>query len=120
MGDRGATGDDRRHDFDWLVIGSEFGGSVAALRLTEKGYRVGVLECGRRYEDSDFARSAWNLRRYFWAPRFGLRGIFRLTVFKDVFIASGVGGRRREPRLREHPLPRAAGFLPRPAVGRAG
>src|ERR671922_10990 len=78
-------------DFDWLVIGSGFGGSVAALRLAEKVYRVGVLECGRRYEDSDFARSAWNLRRYFWAPRLGLRGIFRLTLFKDVFIASGNG-----------------------------
>jgi cholesterol oxidase len=80
-----------RHDFDWLVIGSGFGGSVAALRLAEKGYRVGVLECGRRYEDSDFARTAWNLRRYFWAPRLGLRGILRLTAFKDVFIASGSG-----------------------------
>jgi cholesterol oxidase len=81
----------RPYDFDWLVIGSGFGGSVAALRLAEKGYRVGVLECGRRYEDSEFAASAWNLRRYFWAPRLGLRGIFRLTVFKDVFIASGSG-----------------------------
>ena len=77
--------------FDWLVIGSGFGGSVAALRLAEKGYSVGVLECGRRYEDGDFARSAWNLRRYFWAPRLGLRGVFRLTVFKDVFVASGCG-----------------------------
>src|SRR5919106_1265266 len=91
MTDRTASAGDRRHDFDWLVIGSGFGGSVAALRLAEKGYRVGVLECGRRYEDSDFARSAWNLRRYFWAPRLGLRGIFRLTVLKDVFIASGSG-----------------------------
>jgi cholesterol oxidase len=81
----------RQHDFDWLVIGSGFGGSVAALRLAEKGYRVGVLECGRRYEDADFARTAWNLRRYFWAPRIGLRGVFRLTLFKDVFIASGSG-----------------------------
>jgi cholesterol oxidase len=79
------------HDYDWLVIGAGFGGSVSALRLAEKGYRVGVLECGRRYEDADFARSAWNMRRYFWAPRLGLRGIFRLTVFKDVFIASGSG-----------------------------
>jgi choline dehydrogenase-like flavoprotein len=81
----------RQHDFDWLVVGSGFGGSVAALRLSEKGYRVGVLECGRRYEDADFARTAWNLRRYFWAPRIGLRGVFRLTLFKDVFIASGSG-----------------------------
>jgi cholesterol oxidase len=84
-------GTSSERDFDWLVIGSGFGGSVAALRLAEKGYRVGVLECGRRYEDADFARSAWNLRRYFWAPRLGLRGIFRLTLFKDVFIASGSG-----------------------------
>jgi cholesterol oxidase len=80
-----------RLDFDWLVIGSGFGGSVAALRLAEKGYRVGVVECGRRFRDEDFAESAWNLRRYFWMPRIGLRGIFRLTMFKDVFIASGNG-----------------------------
>ncbi len=80
-----------RLDFDWLVIGSGFGGSVAALRLAVKGYRVGVLECGRRFGDEDFAKSAWQLRRYFWMPRIGMRGIFRLTVFKDVFIASGNG-----------------------------
>jgi cholesterol oxidase len=80
-----------RHDYDWLVIGSGFGGSVSALRLAEKGYRVGVLECGRRFRDEDYAESAWNLRRYFWMPRLGLRGIFRMTVFKDVFIVSGSG-----------------------------
>ena len=50
-----------------------------------------MLECGRRFRDEDFAKSAWNLRRYFWIPRLGLRGIFRLTMFKDVFIASGNG-----------------------------
>jgi cholesterol oxidase len=81
----------RDYDFDWLVIGSGFGGSVSALRLAEKGYRVGVLECGRRYRDQDFAKSAWNLRRYFWMPRLGLRGIFRMTAFKDTFIVSGSG-----------------------------
>jgi cholesterol oxidase len=81
----------REYDFDWLVIGSGFGGSVCALRLAEKGYRVGVLECGRRYRDQDFAKSAWNLRRYFWMPRLGLRGIFRMTAFKDTFIVSGSG-----------------------------
>jgi cholesterol oxidase len=81
----------RRFDYDWIVIGSGFGGSVSALRLAEKGYRVAVLECGRRYEDQDFAKSAWNLRRYFWMPRLGLRGIFRMTAFKDVFIVSGSG-----------------------------
>ncbi len=80
-----------RPDYDWIVIGSGFGGSVAALRLAEKGYRVAVLECGRRYRDQDYAKSAWNLRRYFWMPRLGLRGIFRMTAFKDVFIVSGSG-----------------------------
>jgi cholesterol oxidase len=80
-----------RLDYDWIVIGSGFGGSVAALRLAEKGYRVAVLECGRRYRDEDFAGSTWNLRRYYWMPKIGLRGIFRMTVFKDVFIVSGSG-----------------------------
>jgi cholesterol oxidase len=78
-------------DYDWLVIGSGFGGSVSAMRLAEKGYRVGVLECGRRFEDEDFAESTWNLRRYFWSPKLGMRGILRLTLFKDIFIASGCG-----------------------------
>jgi cholesterol oxidase len=78
-------------DYDWLVIGSGFGGSVSALRLAEKGYRVGVLECGRRFEDEDFAETTWQLGRYYWMPKLGLRGILRLTVFKDVFIASGCG-----------------------------
>ena len=80
-----------RLDYDWIVIGSGFGGSVAALRLAEKGYRVAVLECGRRYRDEDFAESTWNFRRYYWMPKIGLRGIFRMTVFKDVFIVSGSG-----------------------------
>jgi cholesterol oxidase len=79
------------HDYDWIVIGSGFGGSVSALRLAEKGYSVCVLECGRRFADRDFARSAWNLRRYFWSPRLGMRGVLRLTFFKDVFVASGSG-----------------------------
>jgi len=81
-------------DYDWLIIGSGFGGSVSALRLAEKGYRVGVLEAGRRYRDEDFAKTTWDLKRFLWAPALGLRGIFRLTPFKDVFIASGaaVGG----------------------------
>jgi cholesterol oxidase len=79
-------------DYDWLIVGSGFGGSVSALRLSEKGYRVAVLECGRRYRDEDFAATTWNLRRFMWAPALGLRGILRLTPFKDVFIASGSAG----------------------------
>lgn len=81
----------RDHDFDWIVVGSGFGGSVSALRLTDKGYRVGVFESGRRFADQDFARSTWDIRRYFFAPRLGLRGIFRLSLFKDVTIVSGAG-----------------------------
>ncbi len=79
------------HDYDWIVIGSGFGGSVGALRLAEKGYRVAVLECGRRFEDDDYARSTWNWRRFLWLPRLGLRGILRISLFKDVTILSGVG-----------------------------
>jgi cholesterol oxidase len=84
----------RGFDYDWLIIGSGFGGSVSALRLAEKGYRVGVLEQGKRYRDEEYAASTWQLGRWLWAPALGLRGIFQLTPFKDVFIASGaaVGG----------------------------
>jgi cholesterol oxidase len=78
-------------DVDWIVVGSGFGGSVSALRLTEKGYSVKVLECGKRFHDDDFPKSTWDLRRYFWAPRMGLRGIFRLSPFKDVSVVSGCG-----------------------------
>jgi cholesterol oxidase len=81
----------RQFDFDWIVVGSGFGGSVAALRLAEKGYRVGVLECGRRFGDADFPKSTWDLRRYFWAPRLGMRGIMRLSTFKDIAVVSGCG-----------------------------
>jgi cholesterol oxidase len=78
-------------DVDWVVVGSGFGGSVSALRLAEKGYSVQVLECGKRFRDEDFPKSTWDLRRYFWAPRIGLKGIFRLTQFRDVAVVSGCG-----------------------------
>ena len=78
-------------DYDWLVIGSGFGGSVSALRLSEKGYSVGVLECGRRFADNEFPKSTADLKRYFWNPRLGMKGIFRLTTFKDVSVVSGCG-----------------------------
>lgn len=81
-------------DFDWLVIGSGFGGSVSALRLAEKGYRVGVIERGRRYRDEDLPKSAWQARKFTWAPALGLRGIMRHTLFRHVFSSTqtGVGG----------------------------
>jgi cholesterol oxidase len=78
-------------DFDWLIVGSGFGGSVSALRLSEKGYEVGVMECGRRFADDEFPSSTADLKRYFWRPRLGMKGIFRLTMFKDVSVVSGCG-----------------------------
>ncbi len=78
-------------DYDWVVVGSGFGGSVSALRLSEKGHRVCVLECGRRFADDEFAKSTWDARRYWWMPRLGLKGIFRLSTFKDVSVVSGCG-----------------------------
>ncbi|MBO0854363.1 MAG: GMC family oxidoreductase [Nocardia sp.] len=81
----------RSQDVDWVVIGSGFGGSVAALRLAEKGYSVTVLEQGRRFADEDFAKNASNVRRFMWAPRLGMKGIMALTPFKHVTVLSGVG-----------------------------
>jgi cholesterol oxidase len=80
-----------RFDVDWLIIGSGFGGSVSALRLAERGYDVEVLECGRRFADDELPSSTWDLRRYFWLPKLGLKGIFRLSIFKDVSVVSGCG-----------------------------
>ena len=80
-----------RRDYDVLVIGSGFGGSVAALRLTEKGYRVGVIEAGRRFEDHEFAKTSWRLNKYLWAPKLGLFGVQRVHLLKDVMILAGAG-----------------------------
>ena len=79
------------HDYDWLVIGSGFGGSVAALRLAEKGYRVAVLEMRPALRRRGLRRDDLGAERYYWMPKLGLKGILRLTLFKDVFIASGCG-----------------------------
>jgi len=83
--------DSKRFDYDWVIVGSGFGGSVSALRLAEKGYKVAVLESGRRYRDEDYAASAWQLRRFLWAPVLGLRGVLRISPFKDILIGSGAG-----------------------------
>jgi cholesterol oxidase len=78
-------------DHDVVVIGSGFGGSVAALRLTEKGYKVAVLEAGKRYRDEDFAKTSWRLRKFLWMPQIGCYGIQRIDKLKDVLILSGAG-----------------------------
>lgn len=77
--------------FDWVVIGSGFGGSVAALRLAEKGYRVCVLEKGRRFAPEDFPKTNWDLRRWLWLPGLGMRGIFQMSFLRHATIFHGVG-----------------------------
>ncbi|MBL4849347.1 MAG: GMC family oxidoreductase [Planctomycetes bacterium] len=77
--------------WDWAIVGSGFGGSVSALRLVEKGYRVVVLEKGRRFRPQDFPKSNWDLRRWMWRPKLGMRGLFKMTVFPHVTVLSGVG-----------------------------
>ena len=86
--------DSQRFDFDFIVIGSGFGGSVAALRLAEKGYRVAVMEMGRRWTGQNLPRSSWWIHRWFWRPRLGLRGFFNMRLFRHATIFHGcaVGG----------------------------
>ena len=85
---------DNQFDFDFIVIGSGFGGSVSAHRLVEKGYRVAVMEMGRRWTPENLPRTSWSIHRWFWRPNFGLRGFFNMRFFKHVTIFHGcaVGG----------------------------
>jgi cholesterol oxidase len=85
---------DNQFDFDFIVIGSGFGGSVSAHRLVEKGYRVAVMEMGRRWTPDNLPRSSWSIHRYFWRPRLGLRGFFNMRFFRHATIFHGcaVGG----------------------------
>ena len=78
-------------DFDVVVIGSGFGGSVAALRLTEKNYKVAILEAGKRFKDEDFPKTSWRLRKFLFMPRLGLNGIQRIHVLPDVLVLAGAG-----------------------------
>lgn len=78
-------------DYDVAVIGSGFGGSVAALRLSEKGYKVLVIESGARFEDTDFAKNSFDLKRFLFFPKLGLKGIQRIDLLKNVLVMSGAG-----------------------------
>jgi cholesterol oxidase len=84
----------QQYDYDFIIIGSGFGGSVSAMRLAEKGYKVAVLEKGKRYRTQDFPKTNWDLRKFLWMPRLGLYGIQILSLFKHVLVlhGSGVGG----------------------------
>ena len=77
--------------YDYIVVGSGFGGSVASLRLAQKGYSVLTIEKGKRYRAKDFPKSNWNLRKYLWFPKLGLFGIQKLTFNRKASILSGVG-----------------------------
>ncbi len=79
-------------DYDYVIIGSGFGGSVSALRLSEKGYKVLVIEKGKWFsQPDDFPKTNWNLRKWMWWPAMGLQGIFKLTFFRHVAVLSGTG-----------------------------
>ncbi|WP_250299417.1 GMC oxidoreductase [Streptomyces sp. A 4/2] len=83
--------DDQVYDYDVLVVGSGFGGSVTALRLTEKGYRVGVLEAGRRFTPGTLPKNSWDIKNYLWAPALGLYGIQRVHLLGNVMVLAGAG-----------------------------
>jgi cholesterol oxidase len=77
--------------YDWVIVGSGFGGSVSAHRLTQKGYKVLVIEKGRRFEADDFPKTNWDLKRWMWSPSIGLKGIFKMSFLKHMTVLHGVG-----------------------------
>ena len=110
-------------DYDVVIIGSGFGGSVAALRAAEKGYRVGVMESGKRWNDGDIPKSQWHLLGFPWFPAAELYGIQRVEYLDDVLVlcGAGVGGgsratRRRARAFSRHWTRRAAEAAPREAA----
>ena len=100
-----------KYDYDYLIIGSGFGGSVSALRLAEKGYKVAVLESGKRFADADYAKETKEASKYYWFPQFGMKGIFRMTTVQGHLHRLGQRCGRRQPWLRQHPVSRHARVL---------
>ena len=107
--------------YDYVIIGSGFGGSVSAMRLTEKGYSVLILEKGRRFRDQDFAKTNWQFWKYLWMPALRAYGILQISLLKGAMIlhGTGVGGGSlgfptclKSPPMR--PLPRPPGTHPLP------
>ncbi|HMV34366.1 MAG TPA: NAD(P)-binding protein, partial [Turneriella sp.] len=80
-----------RDGYDYVIIGSGFGGSVSAHRLSEKGYKVLVIEKGKWFKPEDFPKSNWQLRKWLWLPSLKMFGLFKMTIFRHVTIFSGVG-----------------------------
>ena len=78
-------------EFDYIIVGSGFGGAVSALRLSEKGYKVLVIEKGKWYNDDDLPKTNWNLRKWLWLPSFKLFGIQNVALFKHATIINGIG-----------------------------
>src|SRR3954468_21584834 len=112
------SGDTQVVPYDVVVIGSGFGGSVAALRLAEKGYSVAVMEAGRRFADDEFPETSWRVRRFLWAPRLGCFGIQRLDLLAGsgeaggvlVLSGAGVGGGSLVYANTLYPAPPDSGF----------
>lgn len=89
------------HDFDYIVIGSGFGGSVSAFRLTEKGYSVGVMELGWRWKAEDFPKSTWESRRWIWRPGLRMFGLYNIRPFRHRRLRDGGVARSRRTGCSE-------------------
>lgn len=77
--------------FDFVIIGSGFGGSVSAMRLAQKGYKVAVLEAGKRWADDQYAKSNWDFKRYLWMPWIKCFGIQKFSLLNGIFLLHGAG-----------------------------